>query len=114
MTKREVINEMLANEVITSNENWTEFLNHEIELLDKKAESRKNAQTKAQKANAELKTEVLPYVTTEGSTVTEILARVDSDKIATSQKMTAILKSLVADGTVVNVKEGKKSIYKLA
>ena len=114
MTKREVINAMLKNEVITSNKDWKEFLDHEIELLNKKAESRKNAQTKAQKENAELKAEVLPYVTAEGATVTEILARVGSEKIVTSQKMTAVLKALEVDGSVINVKEGKKSLYKLA
>ena len=37
MTKREVINEMLADATISANELWAGYLRHEIELLDKKS-----------------------------------------------------------------------------
>ena len=40
VTKREVINSMLANEVIASNEMYVAYLQNELKLLDKKAEKK--------------------------------------------------------------------------
>lgn len=114
MTKREVINAMLATEVIAQNEDFSSYLTHELELLDNKAKSRAKAQTKANEAMEALKEAVFAEIGTEGETVTEILARIDIAEISTSQKLTAVLTKLVDTGKVKKVKEGKKSFYSIA
>ena len=58
ITKREVVEKMLADSNIASNEMFKAYLENELELLKKKSENRKA--TKNQTENAEIK-EVIPY-----------------------------------------------------
>lgn len=112
ITKREVINAMLADENIKANQMFVDYLEHEIELLDKKAANRKP--TKTQKENAELAEVVAAVLTDEGATVTEIQGKDATLASLPNQKVTALLKILVAEGKAVKYAEGKKSLFKAA
>ena len=104
ITKREIVTMMLADEYIGSNEVFVKYLKNELELLVKKAENKKA--TKNQLENESLMVVVADVmVGMEPSTTTEILNVVkatDTDKYATltNQRVSALLKKLVENGTV--------------
>jgi len=102
---------MLNDEIVAGNEVYKTFLEHEIELLDKKAASKKP--TKAQVANEGVKARILEVLTDEGQTVTDILTAI-GDSSLTNQKVSALLRQMVADGKVVKGTDKRKSVFSLA
>lgn len=111
ITKREVINAMLAEEVIASNEVYTNFLNHEIELLNKKSASHKS--TKTQEANVVIKDNILEVLANaeEGMTATDIAKAVD----ITVQKASSLLKQMVEnDKTAAKTMDKRKALFSVA
>lgn len=110
VTKREVINAMLADENIKANQMFVDYLEHEIELLDKKSANRKP--TKAQKENKELAEVVLSALNDEGATVSEIQAKNESLANLSNQKVASLLRGLVNDGKAEKVVKGRKSLFK--
>ena len=96
-----------------------DVIRHEIELLEKKASSRKPSKT--QVANAEL-TEALLEVL-EGSfdplTILEIqdkderLQALEDGTPISNQRMSALLRPLVKNGTVIRIEEKKKAKFAL-
>ena len=111
VTKRDVINMMLSDSAIAANETYKAFLEHEIELLDKKAANKKP--TKAQVENEGVKERILAALTNEGQTVTDILATLN-DTALSNQKVSALLRQMVADGAVVKSTDKKRSLFALA
>ena len=90
-----------------------DFIQTRIDLLDKKSASRKpKAKTDEELAFAN---DVVASVPADGATVTDIIKDMASKNSAyvglSTQRVTAVLK---ASDAVVNVKDGKKSLYKLA
>ena len=117
ITKREIVTMMLADEYIRSNEVFVKYLENELELLVKKAENKKA--TKNQLENESLMVVVADVmVGMEPSTATEILNAVkatDTDKYVTltNQRVSALLKKLVENGTVEKSIEKKVSRFAL-
>lgn len=94
-----------------------EFINHEIELLENKAAKRKPS--KNQVTNAEL-TEVLLEVLEESFDPLTILEIQDKDERLqaledgtpiSNQRMSALLRPLVANGTVIRTEEKRKAKF---
>jgi hypothetical protein len=111
ITKKDRFNELLAIEEVAQNEELVAFINHEIELLSKKRSSSKK---KVNEANEVLKTEILKVL--EGSEplkVTEILARGEFSADTSNQKITAMLRQLVAEEKVEKFVDKKVSLYGL-
>ena len=112
ITKREVINAMLADKNIKVNETYVAYLKNELSLLDKKASNKKA--TKIQKQNVGIKSTILEVLATMSGTVTEIQsASVELSELS-NQKISALLKQLCANGEVVKTTDKKKSIFSLA
>lgn len=117
ITKREVVEMMLADEYIGSNEVFVKYLENELELLVKKAENKKA--TKNQLENESLMVVITDVmIGMEPSTATEILNAVkatDADKYATltNQRVSALLKKLVENDTVEKSIEKKVSRFAL-
>jgi hypothetical protein len=111
VTKREVINMMLADEVVSANAVYKAYLEHELELLDKKSENRKP--TKAQQENEGVKERILAALSDEGQTVTDILAKM-GDSTLSNQRVSALLRQMVADGKVVKGSDKRRSLFSLA
>lgn len=89
-----------------------EFLAHEVELLNKKAGSKKA--TKAQEENASIKTEILSVLTSTGATVTEIQGKSEMLGGLSNQRVSALLRQLVKSGEVVKTVDKKKSYFAVA
>lgn len=110
ITKKDRFNQLLAIEAVAQNEELVAFINHEIELLSKKRSTSK----KVNEANEALKAKILNIL--EGSEplkVTEILARGDFSADTSNQKITAMLRQLVAEEKVEKFANKKVSLYGL-
>jgi HSP90 family molecular chaperone len=104
--------EMIKAEV-ADNKDMVEFINHEIELLNKKSANKKP--TKIQEQNEVLKDKIVEVLGnySNGVTASEVLA---SDSVFTglsNQKISALLKALVEEGKVAKTVDKKKSIFSL-
>lgn len=112
ITKREVLTAMLEVEGIASNEMFTEFIKHELELLEKKTANRKSA--KSDETNVKLANLVFDTLAEKGVglTASEVIkANAEFNGLSTP-KMTALLKILMEEGRVVRIEEGKKVTFK--
>ena len=111
MTKREVINAMLANEVVSANEVWVGYLTNELALLDKKSANKKPSKT--QVANESIKDliEDVLSASDKALTVTEILASGVFEPLTSPQKISALLKQMIEAGKVVKTVEKKVSRF---
>lgn len=93
------------------------FIDHEIELIDKKAKSRKP--TKAQVANAGLTNVLLEVLEDSFNALTileiqskdERLQALEDGTPISNQRMTALLRPLVANGTVIRTEEDRKAKF---
>jgi Fic family protein len=112
ITKREVINAMLANEVVSGNTDWVNYLENELALLDRKASNKKA--TKTQEENVSYKAEIMAVLTHEGATVTEIQSKSEVLGGLSNQRVSALLRQLVGSGEVVKTIDKKKSFFALA
>ena len=111
ITKKEMFTRIKAQ--VKDNAEMVAFIDHEIELLDKKA-SNKEA-TKTQKANVGIKSTILTVL--EGGksmTVTEMQgASAELGKLS-NQKVSALVRQLVDAGDVVRIIDKKVSRFSLA
>ena len=113
VTKREVINTMLANEVISANPTWVAYLENELALIKKKAANKKS--TKTQEENKGIKSVILNTLASIGSGTITNIQNANSDLAELSnQKVSALVRQLVATGEVVKTTDKKKSIFSLA
>lgn len=112
ITKAEMFNAIKA--VVADNAEMVEFIDHELELLARKSANKKP--TKAQVENEGLKVVVLDTLSTfaEGATATEIANANPAFAGMSNQKMTALLRSLIADGKVVKTTNKNKSVFSVA
>ena len=90
------------------------FINHEVELLEKK--SAKSGQTKTQKENVEVMKKIKSALGEVGKAVTITELQAASAEMAeySNQKLSALLKKLVESGEVVKTTEKKKAYFSLA
>lgn len=118
ITKKMVVEMMLADEKIVANEVFKAYLENELELLKKKSENKKA--TKNQEANVAIKADMLEVMANMApSTATEIMNAVksiDTEKYATltNQRVSALLRQLIEDNKVVKSVDKKVSKFALA
>lgn len=110
MTKVEMFNAIKA--VVADNEEFVAFIDHEIELLNRKSSNKKA--TKTQVENEGFKDIILSVLSDEGATVTEIQGKDETLANLTNQRVSALLRQLVNGGKAIKVVEGKKSLFKIA
>lgn len=117
MTKKEMFAMVIGvveNAEVENREEMVAFLNHEIELLNKK--SGKSGETKTQKENRELMNQLVEALEemTEPVTISEFQSK-SSHEVATlsNQKLSALLKKLTEEENprVVKTVEKKKSYF---
>lgn len=109
-TKKEMFNEILA--IVKDNEEMRDFIKHEIDLLDKKSANKRA--TKTQVENEGFKAEIKSVLTENGSTVTEIQGKSEILAGLSNQRVSALLRQMVADGEVVKTIDKKKSYFAIA
>ena len=113
ITKREVINAMLADVAINGNATYVAYLENELALIERKAANKKS--TKTQEENKGIKSVILDTLASIGSgTITDIQnANSDLAKLS-NQKVSALVRQLVENGEVVKTVDKKKSIFSVA
>lgn len=120
MTKREVLNLMLGDVAIKNNSVYVGYITHELELLDKKVSKSK---TNVEENNAINEIILDALAKCENAvTISELQASSDTLKnyvlangnVLSNQKLTYLLKGLVAENKVVKVEDKKKTFYSIA
>ena len=111
ITKKEMFTMIKAQ--VKDNAEMVAFIDHEIELLDKKASNKKA--TKTQEANVGIKSTILTVL--EGAkpmTVTEMQGASAELGELSNQKVSALVRQLVETGKVVKTIDKKVSRFSLA
>ena len=118
MTKKEmfaIVQAVVENATVENKAEMIAFIEHEIELLNKK--SSKSGQTKTQKENEILKEELMVALTEMEKPVTiSNFCELTSHPVGklSNQKLSALLNQLVKAGKVVKTVEKKKSYFAVA
>ena len=109
-TKKELFVEVL--EKVKGNEELTNFITHELELIEKKAQARKNVVTAKQKENEKISEEIYSNLVEAGValTIKELQDKLDN-KTLSNQKISALLAKMVDEGKVERIKEKKITKY---
>lgn len=113
MTKKEMFAEIRA--MVADNEEMVAFIDHEIELLNKKSNSVRKP-TATQIENDGFKAEIVAHLTTadNSKTIKELQAEIPSIAELTNQRITHMLTDLVKAGTLVKEYVKKTPYYSVA
>ena len=114
ITKRERFNSLLSLSEVQADAGLVAFIEHEIELLDKKNSADKKPTAK------QSENEVIKDAIVEGMeenrlyTVTELIKEVAECSELTNQRVSALLRQLISEGKVVKTIDKRKSYFQLA
>ena len=111
MTKVEMFKALKENYSLSQAE--IEFIDHEIELLEKKNSNRKP--TKAQEENEGYKGAIIEGMV-EGKeyTITDLIKSIPSIADLTNQRVSALVRQLKDEGVVIRKEEKGKAYFSLA
>lgn len=117
VTKKEyfgMVRAIVEGADIGNKEEILKFVDHEVELLEKKAS--KSGQTATQKANEGIKAKIMEIlkVATEPMTITEIQAQDEGLAKLSNQKVSALLTQLKDTKDIERVMDKKKAKFKIA
>lgn len=113
LTKRDHFNALLNIAEVKNNEALVEFINHEIDLLNRKNSTEKKP-TATQVANDGIKTAIVSGMEPNRMyTVTEIIKEVDGCAELSNQKVSALLRGLIDEGKIVKTIDKRKSYFAL-
>ena len=114
ITKLQVVEMMLAEEVIVSNEIFKDFLENEKALLEKKKSNKKP--TKNQEENEVFKTTILEILSNaeKPMTIGELIKSNEDFAEFSTSKMTSLVKALKDNGSVVRTVEKGKALFSIA
>ena len=112
MTKKETFATIkgILNEM--GNTDFDEFINHEVDLLSRKR-SASSKPTKRQVENEALKGRIAEILGDEGMTVTNILDELNVDGL-TNQRVSALMRQMVADGKAIKEMVKGKAMFTIA
>ena len=114
ITKRDRFNQLLAVAEVKENPALVEFIKHELELLEKKNSSDKKP-TATQVANEGIKEVILDTLSADkGLTITEMQKANAELADLSNQKISALIRQLIADNLVVKEEIKRKAYFKLA
>lgn len=109
MTKREMFEQIKRNYDLTQAE--IDFIDHELELLAKKNSADKKP-TKVQVENEGIKSEILEGMEVgKAYTITDLIKEVPAIAELSNQRVSALVRQLVADGSVVRNEEKRKAYF---
>ena len=112
MTQRDFYNEIIALAQDNDRADIVDFAKGRIAMLDKKSANKKPSKTAEE--NKVLAETIKGVLTSEGATVSEIMAKDEALASLSNQKVSAVLRQMVADGVAVKVVDKKKSLFALA
>ena len=109
ITKVDRFNQLMTITEVANNPDLVEFINHEIELLQKKSASKKPA--KKSDEYLALKDLVASALTDEPQTISTIIKSTEGLQGLTTQKITPIIKDLITEGVAERVEEKGKALF---
>ena len=113
ITKRERFNSLLSLSEVQADAGLVAFIEHEIELLDKKNSADKKPTAK-QTENDGIKDAIVEGMEENRLyTVTEIIKEVAECNELTNQRVSALLRQLISEGKVVKTVDKRKSYFQL-
>lgn len=112
-TKRENFSALLNFAEVKANPALVEFINHEIELLDRKNSTEKKP-TAQQTANDAIKVAILDNMV-KGTkyTITDIIKTVPECADLTNQRVSALIRQLKDEGKVIRTEDKRKAYFEL-
>lgn len=120
ITKLQIVEAMLGEEFVQDNEMYKTYLMHEKELLEKKKAKAGAGSDKKAKANEALVEKLEVVLDGFRGTSTQIMLKAMKDfpadeavQALSNQKVVALLKIMVANGTVKREEEKGKAIFSL-
>ena len=111
MTKRDYFNALKAIGEVSANAELVKFIDHELELLDRKNSSDRKLSGNAL-ANVGLKEEIMEILAKEPNrlfTATEIQKAMSGEY--SNQRVSALLRQLKDEGKVTKVEDKRKSFF---
>ena len=109
MTKREMFEQIKANYNLNADE--IAFIDHELELLTKKNSAEKKP-TAVQVANESIKAEILEGMEVgKKYTITDLMKSVPACAELSNQRVSALVRQLVTDGSVERTEEKRKAYF---
>lgn len=114
LTKFQKFEMLMEIAEVQSNEVLREFVAHEMELLANKKSAPKKP-TATQKANASI-VEAIVAGMEQGRayTITEIIKEIPECAELTNQRVSAIIRPLIVDGTIIRTEDKRKAYFSLA
>ena len=113
-TKKDNFTALLSLAEVKADPKLVEFINHEIELLNKKSAGEKKP-TATQVANDGIKIAILDNMAEgERYTITDLIKAVPECADLTNQKVSALMRQLVLDKQVVRIEDKRKTYFELA
>ena len=114
MTKRDRYNQLLAIADVKSNADLVDFINHELELLDRKNASDKKP-TAQQVANEGVKEAIIEGMEKDRLyTITEIQKNISACNDLSNQRVSALVRQLKDEGKIVRTEDKRKAYFSLA
>ena len=109
MTKADYFKQIMASYPLTEDEKA--FVEHELELLAKKNSAEKKP-TAVQVANEGIKDAILEAMEVgKKYTITDLMKEVDACADLSNQRVSALVRQLVADGSVERTEEKRKAYF---
>ena len=114
LTKRELFGQARELAIANDREDLVAFIDHELELLDKKASASGNSKT--QKENLEIIERLYSELANIDRAVTISEFQKESEYAGTlsNQKISALFKKLVDNGRIIKTVDKKKSYFSVA
>lgn len=116
VTKKEMFMELVAviqNAGVEKESLYVEFLKHEIDLLDKKAQAKSTAETAKQKENNAIIEKIysILIIASKPMTISELQNEDKELAELSNQKVSALIKKLVDTEKVVRTMDKKKAYF---
>lgn len=113
ITKREMWNQILEKYPLTDEEKG--YINHEIELLDKR-NSKERKPTATQQANEVIKEDIVAYLenVNKPQSITDIIKNAEGCEDLSNQRVSALVRQLKEAGKVVRTEEKGRAYFSLA
>ena len=112
LTKRDHFTALLALAEAQNDQTLVDFINHELDLLAKK-NSAERKPTAVQVANEGIKTAILSALSETPVTISELQKSAPELAELTNQRISALVRQLVNDGSVVRSEDKRKAYFAL-
>ena len=114
ITKRDRFNALLSMAEVKANPDMVAFIEHELELLAKKNSADKKP-TAQQVANDGIKSAILESMEENHLyTITELQKSIDECAELSNQRVSALVRQMVAEGTVIRTEDKRKAYFSKA